>query len=182
MTSGIPINGINKGWIKKGDKLSELTKQRIGQKVKGQHRTDECKLKLSKSKIGENNPMFGKKHTQEWKDNLSFKLKGQKRTPEQRQRMKIAQTKFFDNKGRNPQIRSKHEGAEYVNWRTKVFQRDNWTCQTCQMRGVFLQAHHIKSWRRFPELRYDINNGITLCKNPCHLLANKEQRKNEKIK
>jgi 5-methylcytosine-specific restriction endonuclease McrA len=58
----------------------------------------------------------------------------------------------------------------YRQWRSDVFSRDNWTCQTCGARGVTLEAHHIKSWARFPELRYDINNGATLCK-PCHELT-----------
>jgi hypothetical protein len=59
---------------------------------------------------------------------------------------------------------------EYKEWRTAVFIRDNWTCQTCQKRGVYLEAHHIKRWVDYPELRLDVNNGVTLCYE-CHQLT-----------
>jgi hypothetical protein len=49
-------------------------------------------------------------------------------------------------------------------WRRGVKNRDNWKCkinnQYCKGR---LEAHHILPWKDHPELRYDINNGITLC-------------------
>ena len=62
----------------------------------------------------------------------------------------------------------------YKQWRSAVFQRDNYTCQSCGSRKN-LQAHHIVYWRDCvsnPELRYDIENGITLCRK-CHLKAHK---------
>jgi len=55
---------------------------------------------------------------------------------------------------------------KYKSWRTSVFNRDNSTCQECESREE-LEAHHIKSWKNFPELRYEVDNGITLCSS-CH--------------
>lgn len=72
---------------------------------------------------------------------------------------------------------------EYKLWRSRVFERDSWTCQTCGMRG-YVTAHHIDAFafllKKFniesiedavkcSEL-WDINNGVTLCEN-CHALT-----------
>lgn len=56
---------------------------------------------------------------------------------------------------------------EYKQWRLAVFERDNYTCQFCHKRGGNIEADHIKRWKDFPELRYDITNGRTLCPK-CH--------------
>lgn len=56
---------------------------------------------------------------------------------------------------------------EYKLWREAVFKRDDWTCQFCKERGGELNADHIKSFAYYPKLRYDVNNGRTLCL-PCH--------------
>lgn len=56
---------------------------------------------------------------------------------------------------------------EYKAWRKKVFERDGYTCQSCGARGVKIHADHIMPFAYFPELRFEINNGRTLCV-PCH--------------
>lgn len=52
-------------------------------------------------------------------------------------------------------------------WARKVTSRDNATCQRCGATGVELHAHHIKPHKEFPELRWEVSNGITLCYQ-CH--------------
>lgn len=52
-------------------------------------------------------------------------------------------------------------------WREAVFKRDNWTCQECGEKGGKLHPHHRKSRLDFPELIFDVDYGITLCKK-CH--------------
>ena len=59
------------------------------------------------------------------------------------------------------------KGLEYKIWRTNVFERDNYTCVNCGVRGGKLQADHIKPFSIYKELRFDINNGRTLCLE-CH--------------
>lgn len=59
------------------------------------------------------------------------------------------------------------KSVQYKLWREAVFARDNWTCQECKIRGNNLEAHHIKPFYFFPELRLAIDNGVTLCV-PCH--------------
>lgn len=54
-----------------------------------------------------------------------------------------------------------------IKWRNFIFKRDSYTCKDCHHIGRRLEAHHIKSWVKYPELRYDTNNGVTLC-NSCH--------------
>jgi hypothetical protein len=56
---------------------------------------------------------------------------------------------------------------EYVQWRSAVFQRDNFTCQFCGVRGVELHADHIQPWSTRPDLRFEVSNGRALCV-PCH--------------
>lgn len=57
--------------------------------------------------------------------------------------------------------------TEYKEWRTAVFKRDRYMCVMCDKKGVKLNADHIKPFAYYKELRYDINNGRTLCE-PCH--------------
>jgi len=63
-------------------------------------------------------------------------------------------------------------------WRVAVFTRDDYTCQECGARGVRLNAHHVRPWYLSPEDRYDLNNGITLCRK-CHKRAHVKGWKRE---
>lgn len=65
--------------------------------------------------------------------------------------------------------------AEYKKWRKSVFERDDYTCQICGKKGCELNAHHIKSFSRYPNFRYDVSNGITLCKK-CHKEVHRIER------
>ena len=70
---------------------------------------------------------------------------------------------------KNPRARP-NGSREHKEWRQAVYERDGYTCAICNMRGGVLEPHHIKKWSRYPKLRYDINNGITLHKK-CHYLT-----------
>jgi 5-methylcytosine-specific restriction endonuclease McrA len=51
--------------------------------------------------------------------------------------------------------------------RAECYERDNYTCRRCQVRGGELNAHHTKQWADYPEFRLDIDNLVTLCRS-CH--------------
>lgn len=104
-------------------------------------------------------PMLGKKHREETKQKMSQASIGN-RNP------------MFGRKGAlagnwKGGAKNERETLEYREWRIKVWQRDNYTCTKCGKVGKNLHAHHIKHFAKFPELRYEIENGLTLCKT-CH--------------
>lgn len=66
----------------------------------------------------------------------------------------------------------RHDSVEYKTWRQHVYQKDGFKCVICGSKNK-LNAHHIYSWKYYPELRYDINNGATLCES-CHIKIHKK--------
>lgn len=64
--------------------------------------------------------------------------------------------------------------AAYREWRNKVLIRDGYRCQKCGARNVSMHAHHIKPYADYPELRLDVDNGITLCAD-CHRDAHRSE-------
>ena len=65
-------------------------------------------------------------------------------------------------------IKTRWPTREAIKWRNEIFKRDDYICQECKKRGCYLEAHHIKKQSEFLDLKYEITNGITLCKK-CHL-------------
>lgn len=94
-------------------------------------------------------------------------FKGKKHTEESIQKMKDAlKGRIVWNKGKkwsNPIRRTKTRMGYYSReWVRKVKERDGNKCVECSS-TYRIAAHHIKSWKNFPDLRFDINNGKTLC-------------------
>lgn len=62
--------------------------------------------------------------------------------------------------------------SKYAHWKMNVLERDSYTCQKCKEiceNLSKLEGHHIYNFSDHPHLRYDVENGITLCKK-CHHL------------
>jgi len=64
----------------------------------------------------------------------------------------------------NSKIRRSHK---YNVWRKAVYKRDNWTCVKCHKKQKCPIAHHKKSFNDYPKLRFEVSNGITVCRS-CH--------------
>jgi hypothetical protein len=54
------------------------------------------------------------------------------------------------------------DGVQLKQWRSAVFKRDDFTCCQCGSRDQ-IQAHHIRPWAEFHDLRFVVENGTTLC-------------------
>lgn len=74
-----------------------------------------------------------------------------------------------------------HSRIEYKTWRKQVFERDNYTCQSCFVHNGYLEAHHIIPYCLDKSKVFDINNGKTLCR-PCHIKTDTWGMKGKKHK
>jgi hypothetical protein len=138
----------------KGRKHSNETRKKMSDRMKGttvpQSVRDKISLSLKGRKIlNRKKPVpFSKEHLQ----NISLATKGEKnwKWVVDRTKLKTDRLQSYD--------------YRYKLWMLAVKNRDGWKCkisnQDCRGR---LEAHHILSWKDYPELRYQVNNGITLC-------------------
>ena len=99
------------------------------------------------------NGMKGRHHSEETKRKMSEARRGSKNAN-------------WKN-GATEKIRGIRRSPEYYQFRNAVLKRDNYECQKCQSKEK-LNVHHIKSILDFPELIFEIKNGITLCEK-CHI-------------
>lgn len=148
--------------------MNEEIKRKLSIAHKGKTLSKETREKVSKAQIG-------KKHTERTKRKMSMVRIGKPKPPSHGKNVSTAikGKKHWNWKGGITPIRTKlYFTDRYKNWRTSVFERDNYTCQWCRARSgngkeVVLNADHIKPWKDYPELRFDVSNGRTLCVT-CH--------------
>jgi len=77
--------------------------------------------------------------------------------------------------GENYRIR---QSSRMKEWRYLVFKRDKFVCQTPNcFEAKDLHAHHIKEFAKYPELRFEVSNGVTVCKS-CHNKIHSKRGKN----
>lgn len=142
----------------KGTKLSKKHRENMSKGMKGRiawnigltKEIHEGILRGSKTLKGR---IFSKEH----KEKLSMSMRG-KRGGSKNNNWKGGRVSI------NRVIRA---SMEYRLWRKAVFERDKYTCIWCRQVGGQLRADHIKPFSLFPELRFAIDNGRTLCVE-CH--------------
>lgn len=121
--------------------------------------------------------------TKEWCERISMAKMGHTVSVEAREKISVAfkgkpqlwnrgKNHYNWNGGITPEYNQIRASIEYKEWRASVFARDKYQCVLCGhkskgTRPPDIHADHIKPFSLFPELRFDVNNGRTLCE-PCH--------------
>jgi len=141
---------------------SDLNKKKVSEKMKG------------------NKNNFGNKASEETNKKRSIALKGKKLSKEHIQKLKEVKRKKGKDchnwKGGLTSInKTIRNSVEFRQWRKSVFENDNFVCQMCKKRGGKLNAHHLKSFSEYPNNRFDIHNGITLCQE-CHFRLHRKPK------
>lgn len=71
-----------------------------------------------------------------------------------------------------------YDDPQYKKWRLDVYKRDHFKCRWpgCQPRGTRgkVHAHHIMKWADYPHLRFNLSNGITLCRKHHDMIKGRE--------
>jgi hypothetical protein len=157
--------------------------------IKGKHHTIESRLKMGQANLGRKQTIehirkrvlsnAGYNHSDETKLKISlanskFPHNKNKYTRKSEKKIKFPSLKrglnqFHWNWRGGITTQNKAERLEfYKDIREIIFKRDKYKCQICD-NGGNLQVDHIKSWSKYPELRFNIDNCRTLC-TKCHYL------------
>ena len=156
--------------------LKEKLQIRLGGKLHnsrgmlGKHHSEETKRKIKESNKKWNNGKrrSGWHHTDEAKKRIGDGHRG------------LNNVNW--NPDREAMRKNKRNDPEYQQWIKKVKKRDKNICrlkdENCSGYNI---VHHIKGWTEYPELRYNINNGITLCRAHHPRTRAKEKRLEEKF-
>jgi len=146
------------------------------------HHSEKVRRKMSEADKGRPSPRKGVRLSDEIKRKLSENHKGINTWSKGKPLLKLRGKNSPNWKGGHSRgYKEKYWSLDYKLWRTAVFERDGYICQVCRKVGIYLTAHHIKSWSKYPKSRFEINNGITLCED-CHKLTdNYKGREKKKI-
>jgi len=119
---------------------------------------------------------YKKKYRNENKEKIKEYRKKKYRKGERKEEMKEYGKKYRQSK-HGKEVRKKYleqnpgkyryEDPEYIEWSWQVKNKSNFTCQVCDKLGGALNSHHLNGWKNFPNERYNIENGVCLCKE-CH--------------
>lgn len=153
----------------------ELIEKRVA-KLIGRKNTEEIKLRISEAKKGRPNGLLGTKRPSEVGQKISRALKG-------RLQPWNSGEKHYAWKGGVTPIHNKlRNSIEYRLSCADSKERDHYTCQMpeCGKQGGELHSHHIKPFSSNPNLRHEITNLITLCKE-CHKKVNRNEEKYEEL-
>ena len=155
---------------------SEETKQKI--RLANTDKTHSEETKKKQSEIKKKNPTnywLGKKRPSP-SDETKKKMSNSQKRIGNKPPTRIGKANNKWKGGISRAYKTGYGSTKYKIWRKSVFERDSYTCQVCEEVGGCLNAHHIKSFANYPKLRFDVNNGVTLCKE-CHKLKHKSKNK-----
>lgn len=69
-----------------------------------------------------------------------------------------------------------YDDPQYKKWRKAIARRDGFACQWPRCgSNQRLRFHHIRKWVSFPNLRFELDNGLTLCKHHHDLIWGEEE-------
>lgn len=151
----------------KGHIVSAETRKKLRYWL-GKKYTKEQRFNLSVAHLGQVPWNKGKTLSAEIRAKFSLAHKGKKNTPEveeRRIRAMVRGEQHWNWKGGlTAETTRLKTSQQWRFWRLSVFERDDYTCQKCHIKGGTLNPHHILNRADHQETWFDLENGITLCK------------------